>query len=855
MHARIYRRPASGYGEQVNNNNNNNMRSIVAARSRGRTWLSASATALGAGLILSTGAATVAARPIVILEQVESAPPGASAQPVGEQLGSHASISGDGKYVVYQGVPEQPVAVEGETSVVPIDERESTIYLSNREDGSTIELTPVPDGLRSGNSVRPVISGDGCSVVTITEMALDVFSDDDAGIRWDVYRSVLPHCEGAVGNWELVSTRNDGSPLARDDVRPDFSPTVSRSGTAIAFVHPDERLFEAPDVNAITLIDLTVPASDPGRAQIVAGMPIDRPNTTFVHVGLDQPALSDDGRYLVYRSDAFSAEAVPVWGTGQIDGASATQQVFVWDRLESDPFRRVRLVSALPTGEPTIAGAGEPAISRAGRVIAFTSGDQGLVSSVFPTCTDECPTQIFRLDRDTDADNVYDEPGETALEIVSAEPITDEAPTPVAGRAVSSQPTLSADGQLLAFVSKAPNLQLIEAPGGGEALDGDILVASTGRVGLRRITVSTDGVRPTIGAHSRPDLSDSGRIAVFDTLAAAQLLDAGAAPGRQIVALSSPSRVALADANVGTTVVGLESAGWFVSLVNEGPSAFDPATVTVDDRRFTIDPDESSCVIGTLVPAGARCNVSFTFTPTSEAAVSATITIAEHGFEALSVSATVSGAGGDPTLQIYPGGGDFGEVAVGDSATEFLFDVSNVSFLSSSVERVEIVGADASEFAITTNNCADRPLNPRANCAVGVTFTPSEAGRRTVLIEAFTPQGQSTSVILAGDGVFEPELVTLEGTVQAGEEFVLGGSDYPANTELVVVFGDGPADKVNVTTNDGGGFIAVIPVQLNASGGARQVVVQSALGVAAVTPMEVIEHDTMYIGLPGFGLG
>ena len=171
------------------------------------------------------------------------------------------------------------------------------IYLSNREDGSTVELTPVPDGLRPGNSISPIISGDGCSVVTITEMALDVFSDDDGDTRWDVYRSVLPHCEGAVGNWELVSTRNDGSSLARDDVRPEFSPSVSRSGTAIAFVHPDERLFEAPDVNAITLVDLTVPASDSGRAQVVPGMPIDRPNTVFVHVGLDQPALSDDGRY------------------------------------------------------------------------------------------------------------------------------------------------------------------------------------------------------------------------------------------------------------------------------------------------------------------------------------------------------------------------------------------------------------------------------------------------------------------------------------------------------------------------------------------------------------------------------
>ena len=61
----------------------------MAARSRVRTWVSASATALGAGLILSTGAVSVSARPIVILEQVVSAPPGASTHPSPPRPQSH----------------------------------------------------------------------------------------------------------------------------------------------------------------------------------------------------------------------------------------------------------------------------------------------------------------------------------------------------------------------------------------------------------------------------------------------------------------------------------------------------------------------------------------------------------------------------------------------------------------------------------------------------------------------------------------------------------------------------------------------------------------------------------------------
>lgn len=795
-----------------------------------------------------------------MLEQVEAAPVGATAFSVGDTLGEHPSVSGDGQFVVYQGAPPQPPQPEGAegTPEEPADPRASTIYLTNRADGSTVELSPIPNGLRGGNSVRPVISGDGCSVVMISEMALDVFHDDDSGARWDVYRSVLPHCEGAIGNWELVSARADGSSLARDDVNPEHSPAVSRAGVEIAYVHPDERLFEAPDVNTISVVDLTIPPTDPRRSEVVAGTPIDRPNTTFIHTGIDQPAISDDGRHVAYRSDAASAEGVPVWGTGVVDGGTATKQVFVWDRLEADPFEAVRLVSAQPSGEPSIAGAAQPALSRDGRVVAFISADQGLVPSVFPLCEDDCPSQIFRFDRDTDVDAVFDEAGATALELVSVEPGSTGSNAPVVGIGSSTQPTLSADGQVLAFVSKAPNLQLLEAPGSGEIGDGDILVADNGRSDLRRITVSADGVRPTIGAHSHPQLSDSGRITVFDTLAAADLLIEGAPVGRQVVALSSPPRLSLADADVGTTVVGLESTGWFVGLVNEGPSAFDPASVSVDDSRFTIDAENSTCVIGTLVPSGSDCKVQFTFTPTSSGPVNATLTIAEEGFEAVSVSSRLAGGGGEPALQLFPGGADIpGEILVGESAPEFLFDVGNISFIPTSVDRVEIQGAHAEDFAVTSSNCVDRPLNPRANCAVGITFTPTESGRRTALVEVFTPQGQSTSVIIAGDAIFAPVLATFESEVRAGEPFILAGTDYPAGTPLVVTYADGQGQpiEIDVITNESGDFFVSVPVDPNELGGARQIVVQSPDGVAAVTPIEVVAETEQHVGMPGFGLG
>ncbi len=821
----------------------------MAEHGRRRRVASVIAAALGAGLLLSAGAGGVDARPVFIFQQAEEGTEGEpTAGPIGGILGSNASVSGDGRFIVFQGAPE----VDPE-SEVPQDPRSTTVYLTDRQEDTTVELTPVPVGLRPGETVHPVISGDGCTVVAITEMALDVFRDDDTGVRWDVYRTTLPHCEGVIGDWELVSTRDDGSALARDDVSPLDPPAVSRSGTDIAFTHPATHLFEADgELTTVTLVDLTLPIDNPIRSMPVAGMPVVGPNTPFVHAGLDQPAISGDGRYVAYRSDAASAEAVPIWGEGPVAGEAATRQVFVWDRNEADPFLAVRMISVRPNGEPSVAGASEPTLSRDGRVVAFSSGDVGLVPAVFPQCEPSCPSQVYRLDRDTDRNGWFDEPNGTELALISAELGSEP---PIAGTAPSSQPALTADGELVVFVSKAPNLQLIQARGGGEAADGDVLVANVTTGRLDRVTVSSDGVRPTIGAHARPAVSDTGRTTVFDTLVAGEFLNDGEAVGRHVVALSSPPKLALADADLGTTVVGLQSDEWYVAVINEGPSSFVPQVVEVSDPSFELNFDESTCNLGSSVPPGGDCTVRLSFTPSVEGPTDATLTISESGFDAVSVSSTVSGSGGEPQLRLDPAGADIGLIDIGQSSNEFQFDVMNISVIPTSVATVQVTGTDPQDFVITTNNCADRPLNPNASCSVGITFTPTDTGRRTAVVEIFTPEGAYATMVMAGDAQYSPKLVVATEEVVAGEQLQASGVDYPPDTDVTIVFGDGAGDAVTVRTDASGTFLTTVPVAENARGGERTIVVQSPDGAAATAPVEVIEEQTLMIGMPGFGLG
>src|SRR4029078_1719519 len=70
---------------------------------------------------------------------------------VESQAGSNPSVSSDGRFVVYAGPPTHAD-----------DQRASTVWLRDRSNGGGVELTVPKAGVRLGNSVFPVISGDGC---------------------------------------------------------------------------------------------------------------------------------------------------------------------------------------------------------------------------------------------------------------------------------------------------------------------------------------------------------------------------------------------------------------------------------------------------------------------------------------------------------------------------------------------------------------------------------------------------------------------------------------------------------------------------------------------------------------------
>lgn len=709
------------------------------------------------------------------------------------------TVSADGRFVAYAGAP-----------MASDDTRASTTWLLDRLDGSVRELTPLVQGIRPGSTLWPVISADGCTVTVITEMSLDLFRDDDEGARWDVYRTVLPQC-GGEGDWELVSaTAGSGfDASAGDDVSPLYPPAVSGEGSIIAYTHRFSAL--APDVSGIAVANLTIPLGDAGRVTPVAGTPAEAPDGTFRYRGLREPAISADGNVIAFASDAASSAPTPTWGSGRQPGGFANSDVYVWDRSTmSLAVRRVSVPSATVDGDSY-----QPAVSGDGSTVAFVSTLSSLVpGATLPPCTTSCVPQVYLVDLATGA-----------LRLGSRVP-GDPAAAPVAADAPATQPSLDLGGDQLVYVSRATNLFPSRSSAAGGPGDGDIVlsVPSTGTV--MRVSSSADGTTPAPAANSSPRLSASGRVVVFDTLAGAMF---GGQPvaGRQIAVVTQKPTLHLADLDMGTVAVTYPGPEWFLVVNNEGPSAFMPATVTVDEPDFLIS--GGTCVQEPIapVPPGGSCTVTLMFMPSRPGTQSATLTVAEEGYDAVSLSSELSGFGGDPTLAPSPAGADSKPTVVGGRAEPMAFTVYNVAFNPVRIASVRIEGPDGFDFQVIDDQCSKKSIDAAGSCQVSVVFAPIAAGRRTASVVVTSADGSYTTMLVSGDAYYEPKLAAGSTVVPAGSRVTVIGAGFAPGVGVNVGWADGLGQSVPTITDASGMFSVDLVVRPGDRPGTRTIVAQA----------------------------
>lgn len=255
------------------------------------------------------------------------------------------SVSSDGRFIAF----ETRTALVGSDNNNVFD-----IYLFDR--GShTISLVSADSAGHPGNaqSYRPHISGNGRYVVF--ESSANNLIANDGNQRVDVFRH-----DRITGETLRISVTADGSEANGDS----FDAQASDDGNLVAFGSSAFNLTAAGDTNGATDVFVRdVAAGTTERISVgIAGGDTDLDSI--------QPAISGDGRFVAFTSDATNLVA---------GDTNSESDVFLRNRVTGTTIR-----ISVSTNDGEANGPSDSAsVSRDGRFISFRSDASNLVSGVF----------------------------------------------------------------------------------------------------------------------------------------------------------------------------------------------------------------------------------------------------------------------------------------------------------------------------------------------------------------------------------------------------------------------------------------------------------------------------------------
>lgn len=311
-------------------------------------------------------------------------------------------------------------------------------------------------------SQRPAISSNG-RFVAFTTFASNLASDGLSGLM------LRDRAGGTTVRLEVAW--NGGSPtLFTGSI---YKPSISGEGRYVAF---ESRATNLIPVDTNGTWDVFVRDVQFGTT-VCASLST---SGTLGDGASYQPALSVDGRYVAFRSEATNLVA---------GDTNETADIFVRDLVLSQTTR----VSVSTAGAQAFSDCEFPAISADGRYVAFDSFSGALVLGDVNLASD-----VFVHDRAT---------GSTSLVSVAADGTQ--------GETGSFGPSISADGRFVAFESWATTL----IPGGSANLEADVLVKDLASGDVALASASTGGAEGVGGWSRFPSISPDGRFVAFESAA------------------------------------------------------------------------------------------------------------------------------------------------------------------------------------------------------------------------------------------------------------------------------------------------------------------------------------------------
>jgi len=190
-----------------------------------------------------------------------------------------------------------------------------------------------------------------------------------------------------------------------------------------------------------------------------------------------------------------------------------------------------------------------------------------------------------------------------------------------------------------------------------------------------------------------------------------------------------------------TQVVFTTSVAQTVTLTNTGNGSLSISQVAATG------PFHETNTCSAAIAPGATCTISVTFIPTSQGALTGSISITDN---APGSPQQVSLNGTGTLIQLAPTTLKLGHQPVGTTSLPKKITVSNKGSTAVTITGISIGGADAADFA-QTNTCLPG-VAAGASCLISVTFTPSASGQRTA------------TVSVTDNGGGSPQTATLIGT-------------------------------------------------------------------------------------------
>ena len=207
-----------------------------------------------------------------------------------------------------------------------------------------------------------------------------------------------------------------------------------------------------------------------------------------------------------------------------------------------------------------------------------------------------------------------------------------------------------------------------------------------------------------------------------------------------------------ASLNLGSAVVAQTSAPGTVTVTNDSPRLVTIQTVGIGGTNgadFALG--GGTCGAGTPLAPGGTCTVIVSMTPSATGTRSGTVTITDDSAIAThTIALSGLGLAQSRTLAISTTLVDFLKIPTGTVTPERLVTITSTGNTAAQVNAPTITGANANQFAITSNTCG--LLAPTKTCTIGVTFAPTVRANAAGTLTVTAAGANTVTAALKGVG-------------------------------------------------------------------------------------------------------